>query len=372
MAVKFDSMDVKDCNVLNKPVVFMKNAMKQKIIFFNGDNSSIAPTPSAVTKITSSDSTFRDIASNVNKVELFTYGAASVTGTMDRTLEMKYWLSSTKLIWITVRIYSSSVGGTLRRDYSIYEYTNGARTSIIREVTAQTPATSTLTLTVDLAPSTDDDTLLCARVNVGGNYRSIPLDKYGDLTTYPKLQIKQTQTSGSSAPSFEYQYKYYQFKAPSDGCVASYSSILLPEGYYKLAKDVRAGDTILGYKDDSFVIDTVQKVYISNSPNIYRVTLDSGVQLYITKGHKVLSTNNKWVSINEGLGIGTMICSAPCDSEVIRIESVNVVADDMLYNFVTESGTFIADNVIVEAESPEVEGEPMIIDEEREKESEGT
>ena len=88
------------------------------------------------------------------------------------------------------------------------------------------------------------------------------------------------------------------------------------------------------------------------------------MQLYITKGHKVLSTNNKWVSINEGLEIGTMVCSAPCDSEVIRIESVNVATDDMLYNFVTESGTFIADNVIVEAESPEVDGEPMIIDEE--------
>lgn len=364
MAVKFDSMDVKDCNVLNKPVVFMKNAMKQKIIFFNGDNSSIAPTPSAVTKITSSDSAFRDIASRVNKVELFTYGVASVTGTMDRTLEVKYWLNSTKLIWITVRIYSSSVGGTLRRDYSIYEYTNGVMSYKIQEVKEQTPATSTLTLTVDIVPSTDDDTLLCARVNVGGNYRSIPLNNYGDLAVYPKLQIKQTQTSGGGAPSFEYQYKYYQFNAPSDGCVASYSSILLPNGYYKLAKDIRAGDTILGYRDEGFVADVVQKVYVSNSPTIYRVTLASGVQLYITKGHKVLSTNNKWVSINEGLEIGTMVCSAPCDSEVIRIESVNVVTDDMLYNFVTESGTFIADNVIVEAESPEVDGEPMIIDEE--------
>jgi len=84
-----------------------------------------------------------------------------------------------------------------------------------------------------------------------------------------------------------------------DECFAADSKVLTPSGYVAI-KDIKAGDTVINYSEDTkeFKTDIVVKQHInltnSSSEKMYDLEFDNGNKIQVTGNHKFL-TNDGWI-----------------------------------------------------------------------------
>jgi intein/homing endonuclease len=84
-----------------------------------------------------------------------------------------------------------------------------------------------------------------------------------------------------------------------DECFTADSKVLTPSGYVAI-KDIKAGDTVINYSEDTkeFKTDIVVKQHInltnSSSEKMYNLEFDNGSKIQVTGNHKFL-TNDGWI-----------------------------------------------------------------------------
>jgi intein/homing endonuclease len=88
-----------------------------------------------------------------------------------------------------------------------------------------------------------------------------------------------------------------------DECFAGSSKVLTPDGYVAI-KDIKAGDKVINYSEDTkeFKIDTVIKQHknLTNSASekMYELEFDNGSKIQVTGNHKFLTTNG-WIRADQ-------------------------------------------------------------------------
>lgn len=138
-------------------------------------------------------------------------------------------------------------------------------------------------------------------------------------------------------------------------CFPKDTKILMSDYTYKNIQDIRVGDTVIGFDEDKLPnkqrkINPTKVVHMfKRHDTLMKITTDKG-DVVCTKNHPFL-VRNKWVRA-EDLKVGSMLCrlinfDAYEDTPITNIEYFDSNDLQTVYNFETESHTYIANNFFV-------------------------
>lgn len=83
--------------------------------------------------------------------------------------------------------------------------------------------------------------------------------------------------------------------------------------------------------------DKILDVFFSGYKDTYRITLDNGEHIDCTKDHKFLTRHNKWVSIDNGLEVGTSMLSHLKEyNRYVSIKIIEYLGKQNVYDITTE------------------------------------
>jgi len=143
------------------------------------------------------------------------------------------------------------------------------------------------------------------------DYRGLGLDVgvfFGDrkefgkthtICTWQSLNILLKNTKNSTAEITIQDFLEDVVCVMVDECFTADSKVLTPSGYVAI-KDIKAGDTVINYSEDTkeFKTDIVVKQHInltnSSSEKMYNLEFDNGSKIQVTGNHKFL-TNDGWI-----------------------------------------------------------------------------
>jgi hypothetical protein len=81
----------------------------------------------------------------------------------------------------------------------------------------------------------------------------------------------------------------------------------MADGSQKLAKDLQAGDKVMGYHEAESRWGGFRVSAVARGMNhLYRVELESGIRMDFARNHRLLDTNNNWLRV-DSLRVGTKL-----------------------------------------------------------------
>lgn len=105
-------------------------------------------------------------------------------------------------------------------------------------------------------------------------------------------------------------------------------------------------------KRNEYTVGHLIQAFCTGIKKVYKITLDNGKSIKATSNHKFIDSNITWISIDNGLEIGTLLLPSDGCNE-LSVVSIDYVGEEYVYdltveehhNFVTESG-IVAHNSI--------------------------
>ena len=183
-------------------------------------------------------------------------------------------------------------------------------------------------------------------------------DSYNDgiAKAYPELFEKVTQDkigTGADQDVFCHSFTFQVTEACSLNCtycVLKGTKIKLSDGSEKNIEDLQVGEEILGFDEHNpyqLKPAKITHTFHRKAENLYRIITDNS-SLYITGNHKIV-TDNGWMAV-EDLTIGYHPGIINNDRCPMISHSMVVFQDTVsgdVYNLETETGTYIANNILV-------------------------
>lgn len=183
-------------------------------------------------------------------------------------------------------------------------------------------------------------------------------DSYNDgiAKAYPELFENPTQDkigTGADQDVFCHSFTFQVTEACSLNCtycVLEGTKIKLSDGSEKNIEDLQVGEEILGFDEHNpyqLKPAKITHTFHRKAENLYRIITDNS-SLYITGNHKIV-TDDGWMAV-EDLTIGYHPGIIDKDQWPMISHSMVVFQDTVsgdVYNLETETGTYIANNVLV-------------------------
>ena len=183
-------------------------------------------------------------------------------------------------------------------------------------------------------------------------------DSYNDgiAKAYPELFEKTTQDkigTGADQDVFCHSFTFQVTEACSLNCtycLLEGTKITLLDGSEKNIEDLQVGEEILGFDEHNpyqLKPAKITHTFHRKAENIYRIITDNS-SLCITGNHKIV-TDNGWMAV-EDLTTGYHPGILDKDQRPMFSHSMDVFQDTIsgdVYNLETETGTYIANNILV-------------------------
>ena len=183
-------------------------------------------------------------------------------------------------------------------------------------------------------------------------------DSYNDgiAKAYPELFENVTQDkigTGADQDVFCHSFTFQVTEACSlncSYCLLEGTQIKLSDGSEKNIEELQVGEEILGfdeYNPYQLKPAKITHTFHRKAENLYRVITDNS-SLYITGNHKIV-TDNGWMAV-EDLTTGYHPGIIDKDRRPMFSNSMDVFQDTVsgdVYNLETETGTYIANNILV-------------------------
>lgn len=193
-------------------------------------------------------------------------------------------------------------------------------------------------------------TALPLPTNVFVNCLRIPTDSNGHWTgeiVSDQYTYSESSTTGSNSGSSS-------GGGSGGGCITEDTAIMTSlDNEFRLAKDIKKGDIIVGATEEGLKEFTVTSKYkAKNLNNAYSIAFRSGASLDITDNHPVLTLDGyKTISGDTlpKLSVGDRVVSIGDADDIVDISLINETIDTV-YNFYTEADNFIANGVVVACE----------------------
>ena len=183
-------------------------------------------------------------------------------------------------------------------------------------------------------------------------------DSYNDgiAKAYPELFENVTQDkigTGADQDVFCHSFTFQVTEACSlncSYCLLEGTQIKLSDGSEKNIEDLQVGEEILGFDEHNpyqLKPAKITHTFHRKAENLYRIITDNS-SLYITGNHKIV-TDNGWMAV-EDLTTGYHPGIIDKDRRPMFSNSMDVFQDTVsgdVYNLETETGTYIANNILV-------------------------
>ena len=183
-------------------------------------------------------------------------------------------------------------------------------------------------------------------------------DSYNDgiAKAYPELFENVTQDkigTGADQDVFCHSFTFQVTEACSlncSYCLLEGTQIKLSDGSEKNIEELQVGEEILGFDEHNpyqLKPAKITHTFHRKAENLYRVITDNS-SLYITGNHKIV-TDNGWMAV-EDLTTGYHPGIIDKDRRPMFSNSMDVFQDTVsgdVYNLETETGTYIANNILV-------------------------
>ena len=190
-------------------------------------------------------------------------------------------------------------------------------------------------------------------------------NKISDCNLRRAYLIKMEHALNPKRTGFEIQNQYRNYC----GCIKEDTLISLPNNKFKKVKDIKIGDTILGFNNNNNKVLNIHKEFIDKDIIIYGI---NDIEPFFTENHPIVSSldNNTVLSINpkmtlsenperEGkikkLEVGDIIYINNEKIKVNKITSQILLKNTHIYDLILENFddyTYIANNILIESQEP--------------------